>query len=59
MSENTDTDRKKIRPKIMVRLSAAAKAEWTKRAKAAGVSIAKYVQGAVDQRMAREDAGND
>lgn len=47
------------RPKIMVRLSDTAKKEWTKRAKAAGVSIAKYVQDAVDQRMAREDAGND
>ncbi len=47
------------RPKIMVRLSAAAKVEWTKRAKAQGVSIAKYVQDAVDQRMAREDQAND
>lgn len=58
MSENTER-KKDHRPKIMVRLSAAAKVEWTKRAKAAGVSIAKYVQDAVDQRMAREDAGND
>lgn len=58
MTENTER-KKDHRPKIMVRLSSEAKIKWTKRAKARGVSIARYVQGAVDQRMAREDAGHD